>query len=50
MPQLKVNVPDELYQSLKRHKLLDQATALAIEGLINGIIVKINQNIYQRKT
>lgn len=47
---LKVNVPDKLYDSLKRHQLLNDAPALAIEGLINGIIVKINKGVYQRKT
>lgn len=47
---LKVNVPDELYHSLKRHNLLDQAPALAIDGLLNGIIIKINKEVYQRKS
>ncbi len=48
MPILKINISNELYLSLKKHNLLDQSTGLAIEGLLQGIINKINTNQYRR--
>ena len=46
---LKITVPDEIYDSLKKHNVLDQASSFAIDGLINGILTKINVDIYKRK-
>jgi len=49
MPVLKINVSDELYNSLKKHHLLKDAINLATDGLINGIILKMNKEMYRRK-
>lgn len=40
---LKIIVPDDLYETLKKYKLLNVATHSAIEGLINSVILKINE-------
>jgi len=45
---LKIIVPDDLYENLKKYKLLDVATHAAIEGLINAILVKINADTPRR--
>ena len=44
MPILKIIVPDDLYATLKKHNLLKFATHSAIDGLINSVIAKINED------
>jgi hypothetical protein len=41
---LRIDVPDEIYASLKKHKLLDTAKHSALQGLIDSIILKLNEN------
>ena len=41
---LKIEVSDKLYETLKKHNLLKGAKAAAIEGLVNSIILKIDED------
>jgi hypothetical protein len=45
MHTLKIDVPDELYDNLKKYNLLYEAKYGAIDGLINLILVKINKEV-----